>query len=290
MGVYKYTKILTREFFINNYVYSKNSIKELSLKTNINRHVLRGYMKRLNIPIRSSKEQINISYPPKEFELTEECISFFDGLLLGDGSIPYRNAGSRIYSHGCKYREYLEYIKKRARKYGITFSPILTRQRQDSRYKNNNYTESFLQSHRFKTFELFRKRWYPNGKKIIPKDFRFSKDSLLHWYLGDGHFYRHILLCTHGFNLDDLQFLKNLLKDKLGISVRIQADHSLALNKFDSFKFLNYIGISPVKCYEYKWRDNESKEKKLEKNKRAREIYNAKKRKKVNFYSTLSRI
>lgn len=278
-GKLKYEKLLTKEFFFKNYVNSKNSITDLALQISIHKDVLRNYMKRLNIPIRTYKEQINLSYPPKEFQLTEENIAFFDGLLLGDGSIPFKNNGSRSYTQGCKHREYLKYIEKRAKKYGITTSPIATGWTSDPRCKNKGYIESFFQTHRYKTFELFRKRWYPAGKKIVPRDLRFNKDSLLQWYLCDGNFYRHITLCTQGFHLKDLQFLKKLLKIKLSINVRIKSDRGLALKKSDSFKFLNYIGKSPVKCYAYKWKDNETKEKKLEKNKRAREIYHAKKSK-----------
>lgn len=277
-GKLKYKDILTKEFFIQNYINSRSSVKNLAVKIGIDRSVVHRYSKRLKIPIRSFKEQINLSYPPKEFNLTEECISFFDGLLLGDGSIPFRKSGCRSYTQSCKYEEYLKYIEKRAEKLGITCSPINSRWTNDSRCKNKGYFESLLQSHRYKTFEILRKRWYNRRKKVIPEDVRINRDSMLQFYLGDGSFYRNIILCTNGFRIKELKILQTILNKKLHILTKITKDHMLVLKKSDSFKFIKYIGKSPVQCYQYKWHDNESKEKKLEKNRRAREVYHAKKR------------
>ncbi|MFH0929311.1 MAG: hypothetical protein V1818_03075 [Candidatus Aenigmatarchaeota archaeon] len=282
-GKLKHINILTKDFFIKNYIELKKSIKGLSLETGIERTVIRRYMKRLKIPVRTSYEQMNISHPPKEFELTKNCVAFFDGLLMGDGSIPLRKGGkARSYTQCCKYREYLKYIILRAKKYGITFSPLLTRKRNDPRCKNGGYPESFLQTHRYRTFELMRKKWYNKSSiKHIPKDFIFNPDSMLQFYLCDGNFYREIKLCTDNFSLKDIIFLQGLFQKHLKIKSRIVKNNNgyeIAIKKSDNQKFLNYIGKCPVKCYEYKWQDNESEEKKLEKNKRARERYHSKKR------------
>jgi hypothetical protein len=280
-GKWKHDDLLTKNFFIQNYIKLKKSIKDISLDTDIERTVVVRYMRRLEIPIRTCHEQMNISHPPKEFKLTKNCMTFFDGLLLGDGSIPLRKGGkSRSYAQGCKHREYLEYVILRAKKYGITFSPILTQWRKDLRCKNNGYTESFLQSHRYRTFEIIRERWYDkNGVKHIPKGFVFAPDSMLQFYLGDGNFYREIRLCTDGFPLNDVIFLQSLFRKYMKIETRIVKSgngYEIAIKKSDTEKFLKYVRKCPVKCYKYKWKDNESEERKLEKNRRAREIYHLK--------------
>lgn len=292
-GSWKHDDLLTKKFFVRNYIRLKKSIKDISLETGIERSVIRRYMTKLEIPRRACHDQMHISHPPKEFKLTKDCMAFFDGLLLGDGSIPLRKGGNpRCYTQGCKHAEYLNYIISRAKKYGITFSPVLTRWRVDDRCKNKGFLESFLQSHSFETFEKIRKRWYDaKGVKHVPKDVLFNKDSLLQFYLGDGNFYREIKLCTDGFSLEEINFLQNLFDNCLKITTRVVKNgnnYEIVIKKSDTRKFLSYIGKCPIKCYEYKWQDNESEEKKLEKNKRAREIYHLKRNNYIGFSMPLN--
>lgn len=276
-GVWKHDNLLTKRFFLHNYLKMKKSIKNLSKETGLHPSVIRGYMKKHGISARTCHEQMVLSYPPKEFKLTKQNMAFFDGLMLGDGCIPSRKYGShRSYTQGCKHRDYLEYITKRARKYGITFSPILTKWINDSRCKKGGYQESYLQSHSYRTFELLAKRWYNRGIKHIPKDLIFTPDSILQFYLGDGNFYREIRLCTDSFSMEDVKFLQHLFLVNLSIKTRLVRNggqYEIAIKKSDSQRFLKFIGKCPVSCYNYKWKDNESVEKKLENRERARRYY-----------------
>jgi len=281
-GMWKHENLLTQKFFEQNYIRLKKSIKDISLETGIQRSVIRDHMRKLGIAVRTCHEQINISHPPKEFKLTKECVAFIDGLLLGDGSVPFRRGGNpRNYTQGCKHKEYLVYVAHRLKKYGITSSPILTKWTKDFRCKNNGYLESFLQTRSYKTFRIVRERWYDkDGVKHIPQSIAFTSDSILQFYLGDGNFYREIVLCTNGFSLKDIELLQRLFEINLKIKTRIinsDGGYEIAIKKSDIKKFLTYIGRCPVKCYKYKWHDNESLEKKLEKNKRARKLYHLKK-------------
>jgi len=276
----KYDELLTKDFFFHYYVNPKISITDLSSLTGINWHVLNRYMQRLGIPVRPNEIQIPLSYPPKEFEVNGRCEAFFDGLLLGDGSIPSRASGSRSFSQACKHKEYLEYIKRRAERIGVTCSPILTRWTKDLRCKRGGYSQSFLQSHRYKTFEAMRKRWYKGGIKRVPRDLKFTPDCLLQWYLCDGSFYREIYLCTDAFPTKDISLLQNLFRTHLGIETRtkrVASGFELIIRKSDCQKFLSYIGPSPVGCYRYKWSDGETEEAKIRKRRLARERYHGKK-------------
>jgi len=284
---FKYLSVLTKKFFEEDYIKKKKSILQVAKENSIDYSVIRRYMRILNIQVRSSWEQMRISYPPKEFELTGGNLAFLDGLILGDGSIPHKKSFNKYrttysYTQGCKYAEYLEYIKRRLLQFGITLSPILTKWVNDDRCKKGGYQESFLQTHRYKTFKVFRERWYKNGIKRIPKDLHFTPDSLLQFYLSDGNFYREIRLCGNFF-AKDAKFLKKLIIKKLSITPRLIASPwmkgkvDLAIKKSDISKFLNYIKRCPVKCYGYKWWDNEPPEKRLEQNRKAREIYHLKK-------------
>ena len=281
-GKTKYDNLLTKEFLIENYLNKKKGVEILAMENKIDRGTVVRYLKRYRLPIRTTKQQFEISRPPKEFIITRELGSFIDGLLLGDASIPKRKDGTapRSLTQGCKHREYLEYISKRFLDFGITCSPILSRWLEDERCKNNGYNISFLQTHRYKTFEKFRYRWYLKGKKSMPKNFELTKDILLQCFLSDGNFYREIKLCLDGFDKEDILFLKKLIETTLEIQPRVfkgSSGYELVIKKSDSDKFLKFIGSCPVNCYSYKWKDNESWEAKQRKNLNARLSYRRRK-------------
>lgn len=109
-------------------------------------------------------------------------------------------------------------------------------------------------------FNEERKRWYPDGKKVIPKDFRFSPISLNIWYLGDGsrsgnakNARRGILLCSDAFSKENLEETIIMFLLKLGIECWVTKRNQVKISNSSAPKFLEYIGECPIGCYEYKW-------------------------------------
>jgi hypothetical protein len=252
-------------------------MKRIAEEQGVHYGTVRNYIESNGIEVRSTREQMKLDFPPKEFPQTAECSAFFDGLLLGDGSIPRRKGGCHnIYSQGCKHREYLEYVSKRASVYCVSFSPINARWVSDSRCKNGGYFTNNLQSHSYRTFHDFRLRWYPEGSKRIPRDLRLTRDVLLQAYLSDGSYYKEVFICTNGFTVPDVGFLQGLIEKEVGITTRIRLDAGkpvIVIRKSDAPAFFSYIGPSPVKCYEYKWVDGRTDKKRLADNLRARQKY-----------------
>ena len=277
-GKHLYTNLLTKEYLIEFYTGRKKGIINLSRELKIDSGTIRRYLNKHKIPIRKSKDQININNPPKEFNLNKEIKSFLDGLLSGDASIPKRKDGikPRSFTQACKHEEYLNYIQNILSKDEILCSPILSRWIKDERCKDKGYNQNFLQTRRYKTFELFRERWYPKGIKIIPMDLIITPDLLLQLYLCDGNFYREIRFCLDAFDMESINRLKELIEGKIDIKLR-KTSTGLFIKKSDAGKFLSYIGPCPVKCYEYKWEDNESEEAKHRKRLKARLRYSTSK-------------
>lgn len=270
-GKYRYKNKLTKTYLVKEYVRRKKGIINLAKDLKIDQGTIRRYLKKHNIPTRSLKEQLRINNPPKEFNLNNEVKSFVDGLLLGDASVPKRKDGikPRNFTQACKYKEYIEYIKNRLSRYGVLCSPILSRWIKDERCKNKGYNQHFLQTRRYKTFELFRERFYPKDTKIIPRDLIITPDLLLQLYLCDGNFYREIRFCLDAFDMESINRLKEFIEEEIDIKLR-NTSTGLFIKKSDTEKFLNYIGSCPIKCYEYKWKDNESGEAKERKRLKAR--------------------
>jgi hypothetical protein len=113
-----------------------------------------------------------------------------------------------------------------------------------------------------------KQRWYPNGKKIIPKDLVLAPITVMNWYLGDGssHIssYRNMYaqLSTQGFCDEGVEQLGDLLKITIGLSrVRYaRIGKGLTINvqgRCDVSLFLNYAnGGAPIPfSFLYKFTD-----------------------------------
>ena len=126
-----------------------------------------------------------------------------------------------------------------------------------------------IRTYQYKYTSLFNKdllhlrnKWYPNGKKIVPKDIKLTPLTCRQWYIGDGSLIcqgkrnPHIKIWTDGFSIIDIDLLLAKLTN-LGFKVTKQIHHknqyNIYLSSYSTKNFLNYIGKCPVKCYEYKW-------------------------------------
>ena len=105
-------------------------------------------------------------------------------------------------------------------------------------------------------FTELRDKWYPNGKKIIPKDLIITPTVFLHWFLGDGNYNKShgITLCTDSFSEKDvLTLINNLNKNYCIESYHRKLTNRIIIPNRYVFEIFNIIGQSPVYCYLHKW-------------------------------------
>lgn len=89
-------------------------------------------------------------------------------------------------------------------------------------------------------FTKFRKLWYPDGKKIIPKDLDISPLSLAIWFCNDGCLIvtkqsTCIKIATNGFSKSDVEFLQRNLKDKYDLNIKLCRELNKAKTEFQYF-------------------------------------------------------
>lgn len=153
-----------------------------------------------------------------------------------------------------KYEEFANYINE---KLNLKCKVKKYTHRSD-RYKNG-YCEMYsVYSELNALFTEERNRWYMDGKKIIPNDFRFSPTSMNVMYLGDGHLlkkksFRCVNLCTNAFEKSNIEMVILKKLHNVGIDAYINKNNVIRMNTSNSIKFLKYIGECPVECYRYKW-------------------------------------
>lgn len=178
-------------------------------------------LRKAGVEMRSSKAQNErrletpVSPPPFTFR------ELVDGLLLGDGSIDRKGL---LRLEQCEQRlGWIEQVKQLLHQLGAesVILPLPARKRplkEENRIiqgKPGNllYTPAFVE------LKLERKRWYPGGSKLVPRDLRLTPPVVAHWFAGDGTYGTNGVLsfCTNSFSADEVDFLIKRLADDLDI-------------------------------------------------------------------------
>ena len=215
-----------------------------------------NWLKKFNIPARSKNEAIHLS-KVNHCKLSNIAKQWINGELLGDGRLQSQSKHSARFTYTSKYEEYIEYISKTLNSFEIKQSgKIIKRYHKEMKCYSYNY-----QSLAYEELLPIRKRWYPNGKKIIPRDLKLTSLVLRQEMIGDGCLVHSkkgrpfIILYTNGFPIKDVNWLVEEL-NKLGFkSTRQQASNSIHISTHSTKEFLKYIGNkSPTKCYDYKFK------------------------------------
>lgn len=184
-----------------------------------------------------------------EQKFSFESESVINGSLISDGCITkYPKSKHYYYTHSCKYKEYIEFLESslniKCNKYPYT-----------NKSPTGKTCKGFvLKTPVSKTYSELRKKWYPNGEKIIPENIEFNSLMLLHWYLGDGNYCSEsgVTLCTDGFDKKSLELARSELK-KIGFDNYFNKRKRIIIPNKYVYEFINYIGDCPIMCYEHKW-------------------------------------
>ena len=190
-------------------------------------------------------------------KLSNKAIEWINGELLGDGCLQSCSIYSARFQYGSKYLEYIEYIRDTLKSFGIKQSGKI-RKTYIENYGAYIFSYSSLS---YVELRPIRERWYPKGKKIIPKDLELTPLTCRQWYIGDGSLKHRkiggqgrprIVLATHCFVIPDVENLIGKLI-YLGFKTTRWLSNEMYISTYSTKEFLNYIGKCPVKCYQYKF-------------------------------------
>ena len=168
------------------------------------------------------------------------------GSLLGDAYITKR--GQIQFEQSVDQKEYLIWKHQKLR--SISYKNISIVKRFDRRF-SKTYT-----SYRFWTRQYFlswRKKFYINNKKIVPKDIQLTPLVLAIWYMDDGCFSDHkCIIATDGFSKEDIAFLQKLLLETIGIKTSVKNESKLLIRKESFDIFFSLINPYILSCLRYK--------------------------------------
>lgn len=217
-------------------------------------------------------------------EITPEIHEMIEGLLLSDASLEVLKSNRYprfVLNQGTGHKEYCEYV---AEKLGLTKECV------KSRFSTNKNTGKTFEIHTIATgsspiLEKYYHRWYKEGKKVIPDDFKITPISLLHTYLGDGCFYINKILnkrvnkyytnvkiniALMDFSPDSVKnIIENQLKEyNINLITRSKKqkgyDRLYTIIETGSFpecqKFFEFCDKNPIRCYDYKFMTDKQKQ------------------------------
>ncbi len=235
--------------------------------------------------INSRKYEIQKSRVESLFSLTDHQMNLINGSLLGDGWISKKiSSGNANFCkrHACHISEDLFYLFEELKPYSYNIFNARSTNKINNYNETNgakeiNFTkvEKRIVGHEYRSkyqpiFGEMRDKWYPEGKKIVPKDLTLNPEILATWYVDDGSNHlkgKHCMLYTDGFCLDDIEFLRYRLYKDLNIYAFIQVRSKHVENKkwilrFYSHDYYNFIDMVkpfiPWECFQHKIQCNKT--------------------------------
>jgi len=179
--------------------------------------------------------------------LTERQKAIIIGCLLGDGSMRCKTNALLEINHSFRQCGYVEW------KYNELKELVLTR-------PHKRFCNAGRIAYRFTTRSLpeltgIYRKFYREGKKIIPDTLKIHPLSLAVWFMDDGSKnYRAIYLNTQKFNVSEQNKLISLLKDRFSIVASMNKDkkyYRLRIAVSSVGRFLEIIRpyLLPMFCY-----------------------------------------
>jgi hypothetical protein len=182
--------------------------------------------------------------------LTVDQYSIINGSLLGDGSIAVQKSGSCGFAknQAVRRREYLDWHMKELHPFSSSVNDSWN-WAEGKRYRRSRFI-----THVHELFKGFRNKWYPEGKKIVPKDLQLTPLSLAIWYVDDGYNCSPDgIISLHTESFDD-EGKEHLVKELAKLNINAYVYRRVIKIKVSSYHdFIDLVSPYVLwNCYQYK--------------------------------------
>ena len=205
------------------------------------------YDKERRLKMKSGDWKFNTPMPDK---LSVEQDQVLIGGLLGDfylyQNVNHFNAGIAS-GRAVKDKKYMEYEYDLFKDF--CNDGIKERNYFDKR-TNKTYYGVWFRTRVSKVFTPYKKKWYPNGTKIVPQDLKLTPLICAIWFCDDGSVIRvsktncKLQLATDGFKKKEVEFLSSLLQKEIGGEFKVYAKEGnfvICAYHDTAIKFIKYI-------------------------------------------------
>lgn len=187
--------------------------------------------------------------PCQDYTLSDKQMNIVVGSLLGDGyltKLTRKEMSSFRKTQTAAHKPYLDWHFDELLPLSAGFSArkAKTEYRQGKLWRSNPSYEFYTYS-AYALAEL-RKKWYPEGTKIVPPDLKLNPLTLAVWYCDDGcnkTGKRWMTLATLAFTVDECEFLVERLRTDLNVIAYISMHSGKPLVCISSHSYLDFMKI-----------------------------------------------
>jgi len=243
-----------KEWLYIHYVKQQKSIRVIAREIGCGHSVVRKWLHKMDIPVRTRGDGGFLARR-NSLVLSPQLLRWIGGELLGDGCTLMTGWRSACYEHTSKYKEYIAWLFRQFTDSGMEPTGRI-RTRQDEETGAITYRQA---SKSYPELVDVYKRWYPEGKKIVPKDLKLTPLVCRQWYIGDGHLAHpkrgrpSISFATCSFDKESVEYLVKELCKQGFKATRWPSNNYIGLSVHSVQDFLEWIGPCPISCYDYKW-------------------------------------
>lgn len=257
--MYKPTSKETELVIVDKYLNTLETAKDIAKEFNLSSTTIWKILKRNNIPpTKKSKRHTT---------LTTKDLDIINGLLISDGSLHRKGrTNPNRQAHFSLSSKHSEFVNWTAENLSLELGTILE---VTQTFKFGTFTRYDYISKTDSSLTELDKIWYPENndfKKVIPDNLEITPLMLKLWFVGDGcSLYNKIKteiqvisLSTDGFNLEYIESICAKL-NQLNLFFKVcktkNNKYNLMMHRQDDCQyFLNYIGQSYWRCFDYKWK------------------------------------
>lgn len=248
------------DWLLEEYQTNQRSTYSMAAELGVTPGTILRWLKRLGIPVREADESYFLAHR-NYLDVDQYLKEMLEGELLGDGSIIPSGRRTAVYGHGTKHQEYVAWLAEEFANHGLMQSGTIRRVINYLGEDHTSVTYTY-RSRSYASLMSFRQRFYPEGKKVVPRGLVLTPIVVRQWYIGDGQLHgpprqrAAITLHTCAFDPASIDFLMAGLSE-LGFKVTHQKAHNaIHVSAHSTEEFLLYIGLcpEPIACvYRYKW-------------------------------------
>lgn len=248
---------LDRRWLLDKYWGDELSLGEIATQCYVDKSQPHYWMRKFNIPMRSMSYSSHLARRKtrRSVKITSILEQFIAGELLGDMCVFPNSSYTAHIAYASKYKEYVVWLSNFLNGYNFKQAGVIRP------YVHENCVTYQYESCASEYLMTVRKKWYPNGIKIVPRDIELTPLVCRQFYIGDGCLHHSRTsnrsdscgLATCGFTKEDVLFLVDKL-NKLGFSCKRQdRSNKIGIATTSTKAFLDYITPCPIECYQYKW-------------------------------------
>jgi len=256
---------IDKQWLCEQYLEKKKSAVQISQGIKHTQSAVNYWLHRHNIQTRTLAESVHVA-KRNNVNITQHLLEMLEGEILGDGHIGVstKSYSSARYTHSSKYLSYVSWLSnvfalEGLEQSGRLYRTVLTSARFGKSYYMWDYATLY-----YEELAEIRRRFYPQGKKVVPRDLELTPISARQWYIGDGSLCTrksrnampHIVLSTCAFDRQSIKTLMEQLSKRLLKASHEKSKNIIYISVHSVEDFLRWIGPCPPEIahiYAYKW-------------------------------------